>query len=282
VRSALLYSIYSGQLFFGAAALLLVALVAPKRIAGVLAMLAVALAAFSGPLIGTLLTMTAFALWRWKGPVIAASLCLLAVVLELPYHVITRELRLPSRIFVIGDSLASGGFGEAKPWPGILETKLAVPVVNLSLASAGAQIALERQVPELPLVAVKGELVIIEIGGNDMLDGTGAARFASHLDRLLEVTAGHRDVAMLELPLLPGRWLYGFSQRWLAWKHGCVLIPKRVLARVLAAPENTSDGIHLTQRGHEALATALAGAVGRSPQRRRGRGEFSALSAPLR
>lgn len=258
MRSALLYSIYSGQLFFAAVALLVIAFVAPKRIAGVLAMLAVALAAFSGPLIGTLLTLSAFGLWRWRKTAIAASLCLIAVALELPYHVVPRELPLPSRIFVIGDSLASGGFGEPMPWPAILGKKLGVPVVNLSLASANAQIALERQIPELPRAAGSGELVIIEIGGNDMLDGTGATNFASHLDRLLAAAGNRRRVAMFELPLLPGRWLYGFSQRRLARKHSCVLIPKRVLARVLTEPGNTSDGIHLTQRGHEALATALA------------------------
>lgn len=35
------------------------------------------------------------------------------------------------------------------------------------------------------------------------------------------------------------------------------MIPRRVLASVLADPRNTSDGIHLTQRGHDVMAQTL-------------------------
>lgn len=41
-------------------------------------------------------------------------------------------------------------------------------------------------------------------------------------------------------------------------EHGLILIPRRVLALVLSDPRNTSDGIHLTQRGHDRMAEELA------------------------
>ena len=63
---------------------------------------------------------------------------------------------------------------------------------------------------------------------------------------------------MFELPLLPGRWAYGAAQRRIASRHGIVLIPRRVLAGILLDPANTSDGLHLTQQGHEKLAGAVA------------------------
>ncbi len=48
---------------------------------------------------------------------------------------------------------------------------------------------------------------------------------------------------MFELPVIPGKWAYGARQR--------------VLAKVLVKKENTFDGIHLTQAGHDAIASAV-------------------------
>lgn len=271
MRSAFLESLYSGQLYFAAVALLILAMMLPRRIAGVSAMLAVALAAFSGPLTGILLTVVAFALWSFgREPnrrtlkTVAVLVCALAIAIELPWHLDRPHLLRPSRIFVIGDSLSAADFEEVQPWPAILEMRLGVPVVNLALASADTAGALERQVPLLPPIAGNREMVILEIGGNDMLDGSGARRFGKNLDRLCAAAAGKgRDVVMFELPLLPGRWAYGFMQRRIAVKYGCALIPKRILAGVLTRPGHTSDGIHLSPRGHEALARAVADYVGR-------------------
>ena len=255
----MLFAIYSGQLFFIAAGMLLAAMVLPRRVAGVVALLAIPLAALGGPLSGTLLLAAAYASWASMRRVLIAPaviLVLIAVALEAPYH---RDAGLPrpSRIFVVGDSLASGGFGERTPWPDVLAQSLSIPVVNLSMASGDTATALQRQIPQLPAPVDEHELVLVEIGGNDMLDGVSAAAFSRQLDELLARAGKDRKLVMVELPLLPGRWSYGSTQRRLARKHRCTLIPKRVLARVLLAPGNTLDGVHLTQQGHDALAREL-------------------------
>ena len=97
-----------------------------------------------------------------------------------------------------------------------------------------------------------------------MLDGSPAHEFESSLDTLLNRLreTSRPNIVLLELPLLPGRWGYGAAQRRLARRHGAVLIPKRVLAKALTAPGNTTDGLHLTDRGHEQLARGLAVALG--------------------
>jgi acyl-CoA thioesterase-1 len=260
----LIYLIFSGQLFFGAVALLLGAMVAPKRLAGVMGLLALPLAAVSGSLFATILVLLGFLAWSVGGfgrrrdlSVIGAVIGILAAVTELPFHLRGRQLEMPSRIFVIGDSLASGGFGEGATWPLLLQQNLRVPVLNLSLASSDTALALERQMTELPAPLDRRELVLIEIGGNDMLDGVPPAKFAAALDELLTLAGKGRQVAMLEFPLLPGRWSYGAIQRQLAKKHRCKLIPKRMLAGVLTGRGNTFDGIHLTENGHRALADEL-------------------------
>jgi lysophospholipase L1-like esterase len=281
VLSHLLYAIYSGQLFFAAAALLLLVIALDssrcfkerplaRRLAGFSALLALALAIFSAPpapwtLSVTALASTTFYLFRSFGTtptrhaagVIAAVAIIVMVTLELPYHFARTTTPQPTRIVVIGDSLSSGGFGETYPWPMIIAEEMDVDVMNLSLPSAHVADAIERQLPDLP--SSRNVTVILAIGGNDMLEGTSPQRFAADLERLIATARGQhqRRVIMLELPLLPGRWSYGKSQRRLAREYGCVLLPKRILAATLAEPGNTIDGIHLTQQGHADLARRI-------------------------
>jgi acyl-CoA thioesterase-1 len=279
VKELLLFLVYSGRLFFLAAGLFVV-LAALDLFCGratpggsFLLLLSLALAVFAGPPLPIAVAIAAsvaavayVALGRRARPrvrrIVAATAMmssLLALAVELPYHLRRPRVGQPREFFVIGDSLASGGFGEAAPWPSRLARETGVPVINLALASDNASMALENQVPHLPVRASGGTCAIIEIGGNDMLDATPVGQFATALDRILTAAsaAGARTVVMLELPLLPGRWRYGAVQRRMAAKHRCVLVPKSILARVLARPGNTSDGVHLTQAGHDALARDL-------------------------
>jgi acyl-CoA thioesterase I len=285
MHGALLYHVYSGQLFFSAAMLVLAAVVSDlfgwldprpltRRIAAFLTVLAVPLAALSGTPVRMMLAIPAiaatlgYALFgfgsrgrlRYSLGGLASALVAIAVAIEIPYHLRHSNEPTPSHVFVIGDSLSSGGFGERTPWPEILARHLRVPVTNLALPSDSAAMALQNQIPQLSTPASRNEYAIIEIGGNDMLEGVPPDAFAAALDAILSRAGaeGRRRIVLLELPLLPGRWQYGAIQRRLAAKYDALLVPKRVLARVLLGEGNTSDGIHLRQRGHDALALELA------------------------
>ena len=53
-------------------------------------------------------------------------------------------------------------------------------------------------------------LVLIEIGGNDLLMGVSSSEYGRALDALLsKVAAPNRTVVMFELPLLPNKIAYG-------------------------------------------------------------------------
>lgn len=105
-------------------------------------------------------------------------------------------------------------------------------------------------------------VVILEIGGNDLLGDTTSAQFSRDLDALLGyVSAPGRQVIMFELPLPPLRNEYGRIQRSLARKHDVALVPKRVFLSILAANDSTVDTIHLTQAGHHRMATTVWGVV---------------------
>ena len=287
VRAALLESLYSGHLFFVAVgvfatviavdmARLLDQRAVRRRVASVTILLAFALAIFAGPPLplavasGASLLAAAYVFAgfgdrqrrRILGAVAIAA-CVVAVGFELPHHVRRNRIPRPSQIIVIGDSLSSGGFGEKFTWPELLARGIAVPVANLSLASSTASMALERQLPALPHLD-QNSCVIVAIGGNDMLDATDAHRFENDFGQLVARVkrAGNPQVVIVEIPLLPGRWAYGAVQRRVARKYGCTLLPKRIIAHTLLGEANTSDGIHLTQRGHGELARGVQAHLG--------------------
>ena len=102
-------------------------------------------------------------------------------------------------------------------------------------------------------------LVLIELGGNDLIAGEPSDVFARGLEELLaNLAAPERIIVMFELPLLPDRTAYGRIQRRLAERHGVWLIPKRYLTSVIAGQDATSDGLHLTDVGAGRMAALVA------------------------
>jgi acyl-CoA thioesterase I len=259
IRAAILYHVYSGHLFF--TALVLFAIGLSVRRLRVLSLLALPLAFFSGtpmPLFAAVpLTIATIAtlLRDFKGRIAVGALAVvIAAAIELPWHVGNTRVGTPRSVTVLGDSLASGGFGETMTWPEHLGAR------NLSSPSETLASVSQRELPAFRT----DDVVIVELGGNDMLDGIPAREFESALDALLARLreTSRPTIVVLELPILPGRWGYGAAQRRLVRRHGAVLIPKRVLAKALTAPQNTTDGLHLTNRGHEQLARGLTVAMG--------------------
>lgn len=273
MRELFLQHLYSGHLFFTGAAILIAGAFMPRRRAGVLLLLGTALAAFSGTPVPALLALALLVaigtlLFARRArrliALVTAALTLAACANEVPYHLVRPHVAAPARLYVVGDSLASGGFGETRTWPEILGRTAGAHVVNLALPSDTAATATQSQLPELEAQlrshpASDPACVIVEVGGNDMLEGASISEYERGLEAIVAAARRHRHpVIVLELPLIPGRWRYGAVQRDVARRHGATLAPKRILAGVLVDPPNTSDGIHLTQRGHDALARELA------------------------
>jgi acyl-CoA thioesterase-1 len=101
-------------------------------------------------------------------------------------------------------------------------------------------------------------LVLLEIGGNDLLGEVSAERYEAGLSKLLAaVRRPGRVVVMLELPLPPTYNAYGRIQRRLAQRYRALLVLKRVLLGILQQGDTTLDTIHLAQEGHERMADAI-------------------------
>lgn len=277
----LVFHIVSGQSFFTGVILLIAAAVASIQtrpalcrlaVPGFLAgSLAIILSSASVPYwlvaFGTLATI-AWCIARFHKPRRGAAaytvivFSLVAACCELPYHITPAIPHVSSRtLTVIGDSVTAGTGGDdhSETWPRIIAREHGIAVQDISRMGDTAARALKR----VRKHQIDSSIVIVEIGGNDILGSTTPDQFASDLDALLaHLTAADRQVVMFELPLPPFYHAYGRIQRLAAAKHNVSLIPKRVFLSVIADRSSTLDSIHLSQSGHQLMAQCVWRLIG--------------------
>jgi len=161
-------------------------------------------------------------------------------------------------IYVLGDSISSGIGMEQRSWPDVLEGMIPFRVVSLAQPGSTVKSAILRATD----ITVPRSLIIVEIGGNDLLGKTDAATFRSDLENLVSaLCSDHHQVLLLELPLFPFRNAYGMAQRDIVAKYGIAMLPKRCFAQVLGTENGTLDGLHLSQAGHDEMARIIAGVI---------------------
>jgi len=191
-----------------------------------------------------------------RGLTLALTVLLFVLTaIEFPHRRVPRITGgVSDHLVVIGDSISSGIEPHVQAWPLVLEQTCGVQVRNL--ARPGAQVS-------DGLLMARGltdsdHVVLIEIGGNDLLAGVSSDRYDRDLDALLsKVTAAKRTVVMFELPLLPNKIAYGQIQRRLSAKYRAALIPKRYFAQVIGDENATIDGLHLSGLGAQRMAALV-------------------------
>jgi acyl-CoA thioesterase-1 len=272
----LVYHIVSGHAFFTGVILLITAASAPRNSQAVVrrirvfalfvGFLAVVVSSTAIPypicIVATAMTVLWF-LSRYRmryrsrmqrGFVAAWALAGLA---EVPYHLVPSLNPVADRsLGIIGDSVTAG-IGEdetAVTWPFLLARDHSLRIQDNSHIGETVSSALRRAMSK-PITA---SVVLLEIGGNDILGTTTVAQFERDLDALLTfLTANDRQIVMFELPLPPFFHEYGRVQRRMAAKHRVGLIPKRLFLSVIADRQATLDTIHLSQSGHRRMADCV-------------------------
>ena len=196
-------------------------------------------------------------IWRKPAAILMAIVWLSAIVLELPYHITPTLNPVASRtLTVIGDSVTAGvgGNESSNRWPNLLSEQHQIEVQDISHMGETAASALKRAKSH----SIQSSIVLVEIGGNDVLGSTSSAQFAKDLDSLLNhLVDPNRQIIMFELPLPPLYHEFGRIQRTIAAKHHVALIPKRIFLSVIAGGGSTLDSIHLSQSGHQAMADSV-------------------------
>lgn len=270
------YHIVSGQSFFTGVTLMIVAALASTRSHGIVKRATVL--AFLIGLMAIVLSSTAIPYWyygvaaavtvvwgfsrfkkswRPQAAYLAAVVWFAAGVVEIPFHISSSLAPTSSRrIAVIGDSVTAGVGGNetSETWPTLLARQHQLEVQDISHIGETAASALQRvKSPQLT-----ASVIVVEIGGNDVLGSTSSSQFEKDLDALLLYLAKEdRQVVMFELPLPPFFHEYGRVQRQLAAKYNVKLVPKRIFLSVIAGDESTLDTIHLSQSGHQIMADCV-------------------------
>lgn len=280
LKTAALYHLASGDAFFSGSALIVVSVLisafTQSRWSGWCSRVGLAV----GVLFVTL-SVTPLAMWMYAGLAIVIVAWLLvqgstrlsprwrtvlaaattiawtgAAFWELPYHraPVVKPIARPV-VGVLGDSVTAGiDEGRYPNWPRTLVDEHGHEVRDYSKVAATTRSS-QSQAEQLDDDV---NLLIIEIGGNDLLGTSSASVFERDLDALLSMVAiPGRTVMMFELPLLPFCHRYGLAQRRLCHKYGVLLIPKYLLLEVLLTDGATSDTIHLTAAGHERLTAEV-------------------------
>jgi acyl-CoA thioesterase-1 len=161
----------------------------------------------------------------------------------------------PRAVTIFADSLTAGmEENEAVTWPRLLAQAHDIEVHDWSRMGETVKSALERNRHR----PIPPSIVLIELGGNDLLGSTTATDFEAALDRLLaHVAAPGREVFLFELPPLPWDASFTAAQRRVARRYSVKLIPKRVLTGVVFSEGARVDGVHLSQAGHDRMARVV-------------------------
>jgi lysophospholipase L1-like esterase len=111
----------------------------------------------------------------------------------------------------------------------------------------------------VPKVNIPKQLILLEIGGNDLFGPTPTKEFKQNLNQIISsLLKDEHTVVMFELPILPWQYRYTQIQRELEEKYAIILIPKRFLAGIFSHKQATSDLAHLTETGHKLMADKVS------------------------
>jgi len=200
----------------------------------------------------------------------AACLACAAAVLLVAACGSPREAAVPAGgvVLVVGDSISAGfGVDSDEAWPARLAQRTGWRVVAAGVngdRTAGGRLRLPALIDEHAPA-----LVLIELGGNDLLRGVPAPEIAANLEAMIETArARGARVALMAAPqpsalgVLTGLAPAGLYAE-IARRRKVPLVEK-ALPSVLSDEKLKQDAIHPNAAGHDALAERALAELARS------------------
>lgn len=191
---------------------------------------------------------------------VVSLITLLLVGFELPWHWPLRSIAPHAKsLAIIGDSVTAGLNANDVTWPRQLTQSTRRTIYDASQQGATVKSA----AGQLAKLNSRGEVLWIEIGGNDILESLPVDVYAERLESLLQsARQQYQSIVMMEIPAPPGGDGYGVAQRTLSKKHHIPLVPKRQFLAVLTTSGSTQDGVHLANAGHQRMAALVQKTLG--------------------
>lgn len=169
-------------------------------------------------------------------------------------------------VVVLGDSIAAGyGASRDAAFPARLQAATGWEVVNAGVSGDTSSGALLRLAPLLE--THRPALVVVEIGGNDLLRGVPPERTRANIDQMLSRVAAAGARAVLVAVPEPNLFAYQLGRlsdhpmyRELATAHGALLVEGAV-SRALARASTRVDPIHPNADGQRLIGESLVAAL---------------------
>ncbi len=161
-------------------------------------------------------------------------------------------------IVCLGDSITAGvGASEGHAYPAVLAARLGREVINEGVPGDTAADGLAR-VPQV--LAHDPWLVIVELGGNDILRQVPVERTEEALDGVVRQLLAARVLPVLVAVEGPFGGSHGGIYARLGKRHR-VPVVQDVLRQILLDPSLKADEVHPNDLGHARLAEAVAATV---------------------
>ncbi|MBW3139846.1 GDSL-type esterase/lipase family protein [Ferrimonas balearica] len=163
-------------------------------------------------------------------------------------------------IVAFGDSLTQGvGAGQGEDYPTVLAQLSGLHVVNAGVSGEQTPAGLKR-LPQV-LAAEQPDLLLLLLGGNDILRNRPPAAIRDNLAQMIETAQGQGVQVMLVA--VPEKRLFSSAAPFypeLAEQYGVPLVDSLV-GELLRTPGYKSDPIHLNAEGYRQMAQALDSAL---------------------
>jgi lysophospholipase L1-like esterase len=160
-----------------------------------------------------------------------------------------------STIVCLGDSITAGvGTSPGHAYPDLLTQSLGVEIQNAGVSGDTSEDGLARLDDVL---ARDPWLVIVELGGNDILRQVGPERTEAALRGILDRLIAARVAPVLVAIEVPFRDQYAAIYGRLADEYKVPVVDE-VLGDILMDPALKADTIHPNDAGHQVLAEAIA------------------------
>lgn len=185
------------------------------------------------------------------------------IILFLVFLIIVAPARAEPTILIVGDSLSAGyGIDTMQGWVSLLQHRLRKKgyryiLINASVSGDTSAGALARL--PLTLQRTRPDIVILEIGGNDGLQGLPLAEMKNNLSRMIELGKKQGAAVLLLGVRLPPNYgpVYtnGFHDAFtqVARKNQILLVPRFLLGVAGNRKFMQQDGIHPLAEGQQKM-----------------------------
>jgi acyl-CoA thioesterase I len=164
------------------------------------------------------------------------------------------------RIVAFGDSLVQGvGASPGRDIVSLLSRRLGVPIINAGRSGDTTGAALARL--DSAVLSRDPRIVIVLLGGNDILRRVPRARMFENLDTIVtRIRARGAAVILVSIEIGFGTGSDGRAYEALAERTSSALVPD-VLDGVFGRQALMADGIHPNDRGYEIVADRIEPAL---------------------